>query len=262
MRTTFGPMSTTTIADADQFDRLTGAGLALADQAERIARLIAPEDLRRRPLYIILATGDDAKYLPANSSGCTGTFYDLSFRDLLRSRMLWKGRGFAILVAPAPRDNLFACLCHELAHCTERRFCPAYWDFEPDDHPPGSLERLCGTPYIPRAETGIPTAPPFDKHGPDFLRCLIHVHYRAELLGLRFHEREIFAHRVYGLSALSGYARRLSDEPRKWLGRPIADLADVPTPAAFAELFAADESRWRRRHDRFQGNTEHRAAAP
>lgn len=258
MRTTFGPMSTTI---ADQFDRLTGAGLALTDQAERIARLLAPEDLRDRELYVILATGDDAKYLWPGAVGCTGPFADLSFRDLLRSRGLWRGRGFAIVLAPDSRDLFFGCLCHELAHCLERRFSAAYWELEPNDHPADSFERLWGTPFIPPTENRLPTGPPFDKHGCDFLRSLIHVYYRAEQLGLQFYERDIFAHRVYGLSPLAAYAFRLRDEPRKWMGRPIADLAgDVPLPADFAELFANDGNRWRRHNDRFKGNTEDAAA--
>jgi hypothetical protein len=103
----------------------------------------------------------------------------------------------------------------------------------------------------------VPIVPPFNFHGPDFIRAALHLFHRAERFGLRYHDREVaVADRKYGLSALAHYRFRFQKELDEGEGRALNDFAALPLPPAVADLFARDVDRWRRRNDRFRGNTE------
>jgi hypothetical protein len=94
---------------------------------------------------------------------------------------------------------------------------------------------------------------PWDRHGPQFIRRVLHLHHRVTTRGQVANLFECAAAgRAYGLSSIRHYAQALGDEPARMAGASFAEIEAAPLPPRFAELFASDVQSWRRQDGKWQ----------
>ncbi len=233
-----------------RYMRSCGTPACLFAQAERFARFLAPIDLRSCAFYVIAPPIDPEVYSPgAGTCGYTMRHADLVFHDLLKLQGRWCGRGFAVAVTVTQRDQFFGTILHELGHCLVRRGLDREWQLNRADLGETNVlhEFFLENHTAPKddEDNGRPL---WDGHELEFVRAMIHLHHRAALLGFAVHDWEIHAAGPdYGLSSAAKYCCALGDEPLAWIasGRPLQDLATIPPPQAFQDLWSADTANWK-----------------
>ncbi|NLX55580.1 MAG: hypothetical protein GXY58_10735 [Planctomycetaceae bacterium] len=168
----------------------------------------------------------------------------------LRAAGIWRGPAPIVVFVSALDGRLeaYARFIHELAHLLpfrpvleagtravdldQARVQYAAWATAPDYH----------VADLPR------WAP---HHGRDYLRVVCHVWFRAlRLCSLDVPTRFVL-HHEYDLSPLGSYVDALTPELRTTdTSTPFAEIAALPMPEAFRELFDDDKARWARQETR------------
>jgi hypothetical protein len=258
---------------ADTLDRLR-------DELESLCRQIAPRELSDRPIYTVWSSSlvDVAS---GTVGGCVEPNLDLIARESIGDR--WQGRGPAIMLndhrlwylaakAESSREIghldarikfRFEQICraiavHEFGHIAEDGFsrpevtAPERWMQKP---------LMQFKVFLRTTETVLPPkekAADQKSHGAAFIRAALHVNHRAMkaldrsnpvaamelLLDRDFLTLDL---EQYGLSACFKYARALGDEPERMEAATFAEILARPAPAAFTELFNADDQARRKR---------------
>jgi hypothetical protein len=155
------------------------------------------------------------------------------------------GSGPTIYVcdSAANEEDLAGLCVHEAAHrlpFAERSAPPTDADV---DHQSQLLARWAVEPNE-HSITGLPPWAPF--HGAPFVRNCIHLRHRAEAVGVELPWPAIADLANYSLSGFWRYARALSDEPARMLGRTFGEIHQEDPPSAFRQLFEADCEAWQR----------------
>ena len=82
---------------------------------------------------------------------------------------------------------------------------------------------------------------PWSNHGPDLIRLVVHINYRAQLAGWPGDEDDIFGLGLhYGVSRASTYAEHLADELADLIELPLCKIPNVKAPRPYVEFSAAD----------------------
>ncbi len=157
------------------------------------------------------------------------------------------GSQVIVICQKLPRYKLRGTLLHERAHdeIAER----------PVTHLPTELQRMqaaLAEVNLKYATVGDNTAMPawFIHHGAPFIRLAMHLHFRAWRAGYDIGLPEMnVAGELYDLSPAWAYRHALGDEPRRMLGRTLAEIAAEPFPADFKSLFRADFAEWSKRRE-------------
>lgn len=148
----------------------------LKQEAERVARLIAPE-IGETPLYVVSLQDTDLGGNLGESSACTGVNLDL----MLKRFVAWRGRGPAILFDQSAftfADDFLGVVIHELAHILADDYLgkikgdPQAESFFAEH----SKALLCMAVSPVRQPM---TSPVIDTHGIRWLRAALHARHRA-----------------------------------------------------------------------------------
>jgi len=236
-------------------------------ELETLARTIAPADIGSHPVYFCFASELPTALKPnAAVWGFTGPVLDIAFADWLRDCRRWRGRGPAIVLNDSAmradaesyaqddtelanelfRQRILAIASHELAHVLS-----APIDFRPI--PAGirqEIETRCKSvtaSWVAKDGQHDPEMPPpFKGHEAAFIRTLLHVHHRYQLLACeRLPESQLFSHRAYALSRLGCYRRAMEAEILGFdRSLTFADLRQCSPPKQFIELWKSDLHRW------------------
>jgi hypothetical protein len=221
-----------------------------------VCRAIAARDLGDLPLYIVLES-DVKTGLHRGYGGFTGSRLDLILKDRLGTR--WRGRGPAIVMndfdpegTQLPDHNLFDIALHELGHILEIGWLLEYRQGDLLDGQSIATGFLASLRWDPRdgAERG-PDRPTrafeaefdFTIHGPAWIRCALHLHWRAAQLrritGLTPNTTGII-HRTRWHSGGSLYRVALGDEPKQMQAATFAEILATPAPSAFSAIWDQD----------------------
>lgn len=209
-------------------------------RAEWLCLAVAP-DLRGRPFYCVDANQCRDRLALDPGTSLSSPLLDLNLRSHLEAAGRWQGRGTAILVDRS--DALFfAIVLHELAHAVENLRTPGEVVPLLEVDPAATERVLAILAAEPISYTERSDVPQWFKHGREFIRLCLHLHHRAELLGLRQNVGSLqVAGARYGLSHAIRYQRELCGEIADFdPERPLTELRGIEPPAGFVELFAQD----------------------
>jgi len=256
----------------------------LCAEAERLCRAVAP-DVAQRPLYVVLRSDLPQEYRFGEESpeGCTLRHLDLILRPVLKRLGRWHGRGPAMVIDPQtiaassryrPRvsrrrvfhPSAMGVVLHELAHILS---------IEPDDVDPPAGLILAGRSLLVAelSGLGVPTngpgaAVPWRWHEWSFIRAVLHLAYRAALLGVKLKPTNVCNASDYGLSSTWRYLAALGDELGRLADNDFATISVISPPDGFVELWEADVHSWLSRHPTLDGLSnalaacEHRILIP
>jgi hypothetical protein len=224
-----------------------------AAAASELCRLCAPEDLLDLAAYVVPfseARRFDERLRLGRSSGWYLTGLDMMLRPWLRDRGEWRGRGFCCIWRDDewPGDVAAAGIAlHEFAHWLEDELLMATVAEEIFDLAlPGFgiaelPQKFAVAEYDAQGEQSAAAACAWEKHGLRFIRAALHLHHRAQRLGIHIPLRLLnVAGLRYGLSPAGYYAIALGEEIRREAGAPLRPLLNTEPPAAAARLFALD----------------------
>lgn len=238
----------------------------LCMQAERLCRRLAPLELPRdKPFYVVAQSTLSEPWQRSTAGGYVEPQLDLLLRSELGERFV--GRGPAMIVndcgklklaerdaaeiSEAPADyvnahvarSFVATAVHELAHIfdLDYRYAPSEVVTESGlclrrDEMLASLDR-------PKGDFHVPGQPPWFQHGASFIRCALHLEFRAKRLDGDI-PAPSFVYDHYSLSPLSVYRRGLGDEPARMLDATFAEIKREPVPELFEFIWQRDVSRW------------------
>jgi len=143
------------------------------------------------------------------------------------------------------RPSAMGVVLHELAHIL---------NLGPDDsNPPAGLilagRRLLA---IELSGLGVPTngpgaAVPWRWHEWGFIRTVLHLRYRAELLGVKLSPTDVFIASDYELSSTWRYLSALDDEPARLTDHDFARISAISPPSRRLRLDVAVGMRQQRR---------------
>jgi hypothetical protein len=217
----------------------------LVVRAIALCRTVADCDLDGLPLYILLQSEVADVMGPDNfSDGYTTPNLDLNLQSCIGDA--WQGRGPCMVLndVSLTEDNFpedvefltFSTVLHELAHILDG---PLPVDFHgvPD---PGRIEfeTMVIANALKYEYRPLPVA--YHGHEDAFIRIALHLHYRANAIGVKTIPNLLCAGRRYGLSHAHRYMEALGEEPIELAHLPIAEITRIPPPAAFLELWQAD----------------------
>ncbi len=157
----------------------------------------------------------------------------IGIRDELRLRGRWRG-SWPSCVVFVERPTI-GVLLHELAHLLPAKphVVDTIGEASPADR---EIQRVA----IAAIDTDIGAAP-WLGHGPDWIRRVLCLHYRAERLGLEIPLDELHAAgRRYGLSMVGEYADALGYWPQTMARWTFNAIDAEPLPPAFARLWNRD----------------------
>lgn len=208
-------------------------------QAERLCRTVARQDLAGVPLYILPQSQMTIDLGTAHHYAFTTPRADLMFRDQIDP---WLGRGPCIVVNDVvlaedidPIDLTYVtlnCVLHELAHILDR---PALYAEESGDTPERmQFARLVAIDALsrpPRVDL-----PAYFGHEASFIRIAIHLAYRATLAGFDTKPAGIFHGHRHGLSSAACYEEALGDEPQSMASLATREIKTIQPPADFSKL--------------------------
>ena len=99
--------------------------------------------------------------------------------------------------------------------------------------------------------------PPWSNHEPaTFIRATAHITYRMGAEGFWPVPHWTIAANAYALSPTSWYTSCLQDELEAFVHKPIAEILSQPVPVGMVSLFADDVTRWCRRQEQQQHDTD------
>ncbi len=251
---------------------------------ESLVRRIAPADIASRPVYIALVSDMPVDLRPSDETfGFHATFLDIVFRQWLADAGRWRGRGpcFVIndraILADATeragddaglRDELYrtrmlATVLHEASHVLtsplDLRPVPDEIRSDVEKSSRAAVVEWIADKPLP-ADAEFP--PQWAGHEAGFIRTLLHVHHRAEQLGIeRLPDNFLFSNSNYSLSGLWSYRRALSREIDGFdSSLTFADLRACSPPQEFVELWRDDLHRWWKWMDHAEGPVQIAAA--
>lgn len=219
----------------------------LCIEAEAICSGIAESDLGETPLYIVpqsRITGILGG--PADCLGFTSPSLDLYLRNDIG--WAWRGRGACMVIndlryADQPLDDVeldfFAIALHELAHILER---PMLFQERADVEPAKLLfESIVLAAYVQDSPVdGMPERTPLKDHDDRFIRAVLHLRHRADVLGVEVAPALVCPTRDLGLSHANAYRDALGDEPIQLFESSIRQILASPPPEEFSRLWADD----------------------
>ena len=151
------------------------------------------------------------------------------------------------LPAPESLDDALAKLVHELGH-----LLPAGKVLLEEHEPTRADHDDEGIHLAACAEARIRPPVPWQDHGADFIRRVLHLHFRLARLGLELPlpSLNVAGYWQYGLSMPEAYRAELAEEPERLVDAPFAEIEATEAPAGFTALFASDASLYfDRRHE-------------
>ena len=241
-------------------------GRGLAGQAEALARSVAP-DVATGPFYVVLRPDLPQEYQGGDGGALalTSRHLDLMLRPTLERQRRWRGRGSTILLDPVtiaadaghrPRPSrrrvfpavVIGVVLHELAHIVA---AGPHDDNEPDPDliQFGRLTLAADLTGTEAPTNGPGAVMPWRGHEWPFIRIALHLAHRAAESGTDVSASDVFDARDYELSPTSRYVAALGDEPARLSGNAITAISRAPPSAAFVELWQADVSAWKLRHE-------------
>lgn len=141
--------------------------------------------------------------------------------------------------------NILASVLHETAHVLRGRGWPTEQKAAADDIRAAFSDM---TSHGPEQSLDAPAPPPFRGHEGAFLRCAIHLHYRAKMHGLDVPLAAMLPMKMYNLSPAEDYRKALDTEPVRFL---IASAAfrdpryfGSRPPQRFVDLWHNDIKTW------------------
>jgi hypothetical protein len=152
-------------------------------------------------------------------------------------------------------DMACSILAHEMAHATVDRF-EQLRGRDPLRVPREVMRRVLA--MTPDEVAGVyrrQAVPPWEGHGIEFLRAAAHVSYRLAAAGFWAAPHWTIPN-VYSLSPATWYFGSLESEPEALAHRPIGEVLSQPVPIGMVELFNADVTRWCRRQEQQQHDTD------
>lgn len=170
---------------------------------------------------------------------------DLKMRQPLQCAGIWQGPGFATFINnqgtfnSISDEDQWGVILHEFGHWLDWRSeepvelasRPEFAGFIANVLAPQKREG----DHVPRSLT----LPPWHQHELRFHRAVLHVADRAGLTDLA--PMQVFER--YGLSSPDEYRAAFAGEFGTTLR--VRDILDLPVPQAAADLFAADQARWK-----------------
>jgi hypothetical protein len=211
-------------------------------EAAAVVRAVAGDELSRPPgsdagpVYIVPDTWHASLRSRLDDVGAcaaTGWYADIALRELLESRDLWRGPGFACVVSISELNGLHGGdrrrraavghVLHEFAHWIAYGAGPAAME-------------TCGAPW--------------DGHGMPFIRAAIYSTWLCrDRYDPRFSAEDLgVAGDRYGLSHADRYEQAMSGHYELARLAPLRELlGQVEAPARCRELFEADAAAWYRR---------------
>ena len=228
----------------------------LCRDAERLCKLLAPLDLAGIPVYVETAStlGGGYERIGRHNFGFTSHVLDVQFRDLIGDR--WCGRGVAMWINDTATEQncrergvldgflrkFFTVVVHELGHILNRRSivgdAPNIPVGEQREQTISTVENYADEPIC-----GPHAALPWKDHEVSWIRTMIHLHYRATLLGFDFDLTATCAGWRYLLSSSSLYRAALGYEPEVLATKSFAEIKDYPMPGDFWSLWLYDVDR-------------------
>jgi hypothetical protein len=230
----------------------------LRREATELCERLAAADLRAAGLcgrvYIVLrselSTSED---FPADLTTCVGAT-SVYLADILRPQLSdYRGHGPAmvlndLLLQRTPdvetiRLAFLGTAVHELAHNFD-------WRFERPEVPcaAGAIRRhmvafIDGRKIDQVAET-------YEGHEARFIRAAMHLHHRAQRIGVRLVQQLVVNPCLYGLSWIGDYHDAIGREPEVWSDVPLLKVLDRPAPRRLQRLWLSDVERIRRDRER------------
>ena len=214
-----------------------------------------------RPVYVLLSREVPRHFRPNGASGLTGRGLDLVLRASIGGR--WRCRGAVILLNDIEirgysreihragpmrihaRRETWKVVAHEIAHLALREILPS----ELDENPNPILTSAFAdnlTEFCTTTPLAVEQPVPWIGHDGVFIRTLFHVAHRVrELAGEWLPCNTWFSPFRYGLyGAEYKYASALGDEPERLVDVPLTEIANIPPPKKFTELWRGDVRTW------------------
>jgi hypothetical protein len=217
-------------------------------RAKSLCRTVASRDLAGLPLYILLQSEvADLMGRENFSDGYTTPNLDLNLRSCIGDA--WLGRGPCMVVNDVsiagehfPEDVeivAISTVLHELAHILDRPMPVDLLSVPSDDRI--EFETLVIANAARHEYRPLPTA--YFGHEDAFIRIALHLHYRANAIGVKTIPNLLCAGRRYRLSHAHRYIEALGDEPSDLVDLSFAEISRSPPPEAFTHLWLSDVRR-------------------
>lgn len=198
-------------------------------------RKMAAALLPANPPYVLgsppwpVAGGGDAYAVPCPTS---------AMRDFLEAEGLWRGWHTVIAFAKTIRDSGEArgLFIHELGHLAHVKPRAAWVGDVPHFAAEAAFESS-----LTMIEGRFESEPLWIEHEHEFIRDVLHLHFRAVELGwsVKWSELSICGPR-YGLSNVLDYVEALNYEPVMLRDKTLAEIREIEPPEAFMSLWLSD----------------------
>lgn len=212
-------------------------GVHWRNRCVELLRCVDPHNLE--PLYVLSDREVAGQVDMSNAKGIYNPALRYGLRETIDQCIGWNGPGFvcAIRLEDCPYfDDLADVLLHEYAHHIEMHErtnairetvdadrTHALWEMEPRDYP-----------------VAVATSPPWEKHGPSYIRVCIHLAHRARRNGWRGTVDHLVQSDRYLLSPATLYAHHSGDEPERLQDRPLLKVSRTDPPGPFKEFAEYD----------------------
>ncbi len=212
---------------------------------EGLLRAVAGDDLRGVPVYLVGYSELEA-YEPRlalkEALGWTSGWADLLLSDLMRSRGLWRGRGFGCAIDDNKITSFVdqaGIVLHEFTHYLDR---PVSAPGQPVSKELLSLFEVQLLRKLPDTEKAFVTPIPdlqWEDHEAPFVRIACHVWYRANWVMECIRPRHLrFATQYYGPTFTDGHwIRSLRSELSSKRHLPITKILKTKPPESFEKLY-------------------------
>lgn len=222
----------------------------LCIEATAVCSVIAASDLGDTPFYIVpLSRVAGVLGGPAECFGFTSPSLDLYLRKDIGDS--WRGRGACMAIndlrytadldAKDVELDFFAIVLHELAHVLERSLL---FEERKDVEPARLLfESIVVAYYVQEPPPDVASKMLMHQHDDRFIRAALHLHHRADAVGMEAAPWLVCPTRDHGLSHWRAYHEALGDEPSRMFEASLREILATPPPEAFSVLWAADQAR-------------------
>ncbi len=166
-------------------------------------------------------------------------------RDDIGAR--WRGSGPAVLIddrtlCPAhPQDSLVGVALHEMAHALD-------WPtlFTADDIGGQTVRHVRTSLFTQMVSSPDEPYHPSPRAGHDWrwIRCLLHLIHRMDLLGWNASLPIAMDREFYGYSSLAEYRTALQGEPARLADLSFTAIRAIDPPQSFLDLYNDDLARW------------------